>query len=139
MDDTNEIIDIANQMGFFENQIKKYTPNASRCLTVSAIEETNREKNEQRVLRLEDKYGMFLLLSVGLAGALLAFAGEHIAHKMQSKKGSIERRNIQQGIGRHGIRRRALETFLEIELSEHPKKSNRNNPRAEAVEPLTNA
>ena len=140
LDDANEIINMAKQMGFFDDKIQKYTPNASRCLTKAAIGKTNREKGgKMRVLRLEDKYGMFLLLCIGLAGALLAFAGEHIAHKMKSKKGSIERRNIQQGIGRHGIRRRALETFLEIELSEHPKKSNRNNPRAEAVEPLTNA
>ena len=100
MEDTNEIIDLANQMGFFDEQIKKHTPNASRCLTTAAIEETNGKKHKKRVLRLEDTYGMFLLLSVGLAGALMGFAGEHIAHKMQSKKGSIEGRNIGQGMGR---------------------------------------
>ena len=87
-------------MGFFDDQIQKYTPNASRCLTAAAIEETNREKHTKRALRLEDKYGIFLLLSIGLAGALMVLVGEHIAHKMQSKKGSIEGRNIGQGMGR---------------------------------------
>ena len=79
MDDANELIGLANQMGFFDDKVQKYTPNASRCLTKSAIMETNREKHGQkRVLRLTDIYGMLLILSVGLAGALLAFAAEQV-------------------------------------------------------------
>ena len=123
LDDMNEIINLANQMGFFDAQIQKYTPNATRCLTTAAIEETNREKhNAKRVLRLEDTYGMFLVLSIGLAGALLVFTGEQIAHKLKSKKGSIERRNNRQRMGRPEKRKRAealFETLAEIELAEH--------------------
>ena len=114
-------------MGFFNDQIQKYTPNASRCLTTAAIEETNREKHAKRVLRLEDKYGMFLLLTMGLAGALLVFVGEHTAHKLQSKKGSIEIRNDRQVMERPEKRKRRavalIETLAEIELAEPPKQS----------------
>ena len=74
-----------------------------------------------------NKYGMFLLLTMGLAGALLVFACEHIAHKMQSKKGSIEIRNDRQVMERPEKRKRRavalIETLAEIELAEPPKQS----------------
>ena len=121
MDDANELIDLANQMGFFDDKIQKYTPNASRCVTKSAINKTNREKHEKRVLRLKDFYGMLFILSVGLAGALLAFAAEHIAHRrhLLYKKNRLN-------MERHGNKRIALaviEKWAEIKVDKPPERA----------------
>ena len=137
MDDTNELINLANQMGFFDDKIQKYTPHASRCLTKSAIRETNREKHERRVLTLTDIYGMLFILTVGLAGALLAFAAEHVAHKMLllSRKSFYDKKKIRQM--RRGNKRRPLamiEKWAEIELDEPPKLNPYNpNPTVPAT------
>ena len=132
MDDANELIGLANQMGFFDDKVQKYTPNASRCLTKSAIMETNREKHGQRrVLRLTDIYGMLLILFVGLAGALLAFATEHIGHKRHIFCNKIfsDRRNrtILQKHGNKSIALAIIEKCAEIELDKHPKLKSHNS------------
>ena len=125
MDDANELINLANQMGFFDDKIQKHTPNASRCLTKSAINKTNREKHEKRVLRMEDIYGMLLILSVGLAGALLAFAAEHIAHKRHSL--TITKRIFHEGKKIRLIMERfalaMIEKWAEIKLDKPPKRA----------------
>ena len=139
MDDANELINLANQMGFFDDKIQKYTPNASRCLTKSAIKETNKEKHQRRVLRLNDIYGMLFILTVGLVGALLAFATEHIAHKMHllSRKCFHDKKKNRPIIGRHGSKRRPIamiEKWAEIELDEPPKLNPHNpNPTVSAT------
>ena len=133
MDDANELIGLANQMGFFDDKVQKYTPNASRCLTKSAIMETNREKHGQkRVLRLTDIYGMLLILSVGLAGGLMGFAAEHIAHKRHilCNKISRDRRKnltISQIDGNKSIALAIIEKCAEIELDKPPKLKSHNS------------
>ena len=132
MDDANELIGLANQMGFFDDKVQKYTPNASRCLTKSAIMETNREKHGQkRVLRLTDIYGMLLILSLGLAGALLAFAAEQFAHKRHilcNKIFSDTRKDptILQKHGNKSIALAIIEKCAEIELDKPPKLNSGN-------------
>ena len=127
MDDANELIGLANQMGFFDDKVQKYTPNASRCLTKSAIMETNREKHGQkRVLRLTDIYGMLLILSLGLTGALLAFAAEQFAHKRhilcnKILKDKKKNRTILHKHGDKSIALAMIEKCAEIELDKPPK------------------
>ena len=141
MDDANELIGLANQMGFFDDKVQKYTPNASRCLTKSAIMETNREKHGQkRVLRLTDIYGMLLILSLGLAGALLAFAAEQFAHKRHILCNKIfnERKKNQTILQKQGDKSIALdiiEKCAEIELDKPPKlNSDRSDPTLPTTE-----
>ena len=127
MDDANELIGLANQMGFFDDKVQKYTPNASRCLTKSAIRETNKEKHGQkRVLRLTDIYGMLLILSLGLAGALLAFLAEQFAHKRHILCNKIfnDKKKNRTILKKHGDKSVALaiiEKCAEIELDKPPK------------------
>ena len=81
LNDANELINLANQMGLIDKVLQSKTSNASKCLTRSAVEETNVSQSEKmRILRIEDIYGMLVILSIGLGGALLVFTTECIVH-----------------------------------------------------------
>ena len=84
MEDTNELILLAHQMGFIDQTFKKHAGNATKCLTRSAVRSTNKERDQMRVLEMKDIYGMLILLSIGLSGALLVFMSEYIMHKINS-------------------------------------------------------
>ena len=87
MDDANGLIYLANQIGLIDEGLRRMTPNASKCLTRGAVEETNISlSREMRVLRIEDIYGMLVILSIGLGGALLVCVTEGVVYKISSKK-----------------------------------------------------
>ena len=87
MDDVNELIYLANQIGLIDKVIQSKTPNASKCLTRSAVEETNNNQSEKMgILKIEDIYGMLVLQSIGLGGALLVLLVECIVKKIFYKK-----------------------------------------------------
>ena len=88
MDDVNELIYLANQMGILDGLI--HMPNASKCISRIAVEETNISQYKRRVLEIEDIYGMFFILTIGLGGALLIFVAECTLFKLYSKKGPVE-------------------------------------------------
>ena len=91
MDDANELIHKANQMGLIDAKLQTYYYNASNCVTKAAVLETNiKQSGGTRVLRIENISGMLLILPIGLGGALLVFLAEHIACKIYKMKDSFK-------------------------------------------------
>ena len=70
LDDVNELIDLANQMGLIEEQIHKSAPNASNCLTSSAVQESHIKRGKSVAYKFEDISGMVVPLGLGLVGGL---------------------------------------------------------------------
>ena len=91
----NELINLANQMGIIDEMLQRSSPNASKCLTMTAVEENNISQNRKRVLEMKDIYGILTVLSIGLGLALLVFTFECIAYKIYSKKCMQRYRNRQ--------------------------------------------
>ena len=87
LNDANELINLANQMGLIDEMLQRSTPKASKCLTRTAAEENNINQNRKRVLEIKDTYGMLTILSIGLGVALLIFLAENIVYSIYSKKG----------------------------------------------------
>ena len=77
----NELIDLANQMGFIENEIKKKVPNATHCLTWSAVQDSHMRKDQDAVFYLEDMYGTIILFCFGLGAAMMTLLAELVVHK----------------------------------------------------------
>ena len=63
-------------MGLIDSQINGYVQNASKCLTWPAVEESHTGNGKTVVFKVEDLYGILVLLSLGFSGALLAWVGE---------------------------------------------------------------
>lgn len=83
----NELVYLAHQTGIL-GTVNQIMPNASKCLTRSAVESTFISQYQKRVLEIVDIYGMFLVLTIGLGGALLIFMAEYTRFKIFSKKHS---------------------------------------------------
>ena len=86
LDDANELIKSARESGFIDKQIKKYSPNATQCLTLAAVQESHFGKDKKVVFKMENIYGMIILLSVGLAGSTLIAMLELIVYKVVRNK-----------------------------------------------------
>ena len=86
MDDANELIDIARESGFIDEQIKRYAPNATKCLTRSAAQESHFGKDKKVVFKLENIYGMIILLGAGLVLSMLIAMLELIVYKVKRNK-----------------------------------------------------
>ena len=101
MNDANQLINMANQMGLIDEMLHRSTPNASKCLTRSAVEENNFSQNHKRVLEMNDIHGMLTILSIGLGVALLVFMIECIAYKTFLEKDSKDIGSSKQAKGGH--------------------------------------
>ena len=86
MEDANGLIDLANQMGLIQNEIQKNVPNATHCLTWSAVQASHTRKGKDVVFKLEDIYGMLILLALGLGVAMLVLITEFAVHKTIHRK-----------------------------------------------------
>ena len=108
LEDVNELIHLANQMGIIDAKLQTYYPNAFNCLTRTAVEETNiKQSKSRRVLKIEHISGILLIiLSIGLGGALVVFLGECIAYKMCFKKDPSKENKSQQGRMKHAETKR---------------------------------
>ena len=82
MDDANNLIHLANQMGFINKQIQNSVPNASNCLTSSAVQESHIKRDKNVVYMMEDVYGMIILLGVGIVGGITILIIECFSIKM---------------------------------------------------------
>ena len=96
MDDVNELIYLAHQMGILDrpNQILS---NASKCLTRSAVEATYISQTQNTVLEVKDIYGMFFILIIGFAGALLIFIAECTIFKIYTQTRPLKGERSQRG------------------------------------------
>ena len=86
LEDANRLIDLANQMGLIQSEIQKNVPNATHCLTWSAVQASHTRKGQDVVFKLEDIYGTLILLAMGLGGSILILISESGVHKISHSK-----------------------------------------------------
>ena len=74
----------------FTENIEDYIPNAAKCMTWQDVKASHEIENPQVVVRLEDIYGMAILLAMGIGGAVMVFFIECLtkAQKRKFKKTS---------------------------------------------------
>ena len=83
MEEANELIDLANQMGLIKGLYEQSLQNQTKCNKWYDIQESHIDKEGEQVLELHDFHGLFLLLSVGLSAAALTFFTEILMHYTQ--------------------------------------------------------
>ena len=76
MDEINNFIDLAKQMGLIQKSFFKYLPNGTICSTVNDVYESHMENNHTVTVKLNDIYGMLVLLGLGVGLALITFTAE---------------------------------------------------------------
>ena len=86
LEEVNQLIHLANQMGLIEGLIEQTLDNRTKCSTWSDIYESHMEKGENVVLDIDDICGLMILLSIGLSIALTAFMGEQMRYWTPQKK-----------------------------------------------------
>lgn len=86
LEDANTLIDLANQMGLIANEIQKKVPNATHCLTWSAVQASHTRKGQDVIFKLQDIYGLMILLAMGLGGATIILIAEYAVHKTLHRK-----------------------------------------------------
>ena len=82
MEDANELIERAREAGFIDTELKKHAPHAKDCLTRANAEKSHFVKEERFPLKLENIYGMLILLAIGLGGGLVTLICEVIIHEL---------------------------------------------------------
>ena len=66
-------------MGLFAQddiEMEEYIPNSTKCRTWQDVKASHEKDNPQVVVRLDDIYGMVIILALGLGGAVVAFTVE---------------------------------------------------------------
>ena len=86
MDDANELIDLARQAGLFDARFKTYIPHATMCLTHADVQQSHFGKDQRVVFKMDNIYGMIILLAIGLGGASFTAMAEIIVYKACKKK-----------------------------------------------------
>ena len=81
LDDANEIIDHAIESGWFNAEFSKYLPNATKCLRHDDVQWSHFETDQRVVFKMENIYGMIILLAIGLGLATLTAIAEPIIFK----------------------------------------------------------
>ena len=82
LDDANNLIELANQVGFIDKQIQNSVPNASNCLTSSAVQASHIKRDKNVVYTLADVYGMIIPLGVGVVLGLPILVFEWLSIKV---------------------------------------------------------
>ena len=82
LDDANNLIELANQVGFIDKQIQNSVPNASNCLTSSAVQASHIKRDKNVVYTLADVYGMIIPLGVGVVLGLPILVFECLSIKV---------------------------------------------------------
>ena len=80
MEDVNELIELAHQMGLIDAQINRYVSNATKCMTWPAVQASHTENDQTVVFKIEDFFGILVLISMGLGGALMTWIAEMIIY-----------------------------------------------------------
>ena len=73
-------------MGLIQNEIQKMVPNATHCLTWSAVQASHTRKGQDVIFKLEDIYGTLILLAIGMGGSILVLISEFAVHKIIHSK-----------------------------------------------------
>ena len=86
MDEVNDLLYLANQMGLITGLFEQTLHNRTKCSTWNAIQESHMQRENENVIELHDIRGMMILLSIGLSAALLTFIIELIMHSKKIKR-----------------------------------------------------
>ena len=81
MEDANELIDHAIESGWFNAEFSKYLPNATKCLRHDDVQWSHFETDQRVVFKMENIYGMIILLAIGLGLATLTAIADPIVFK----------------------------------------------------------
>ena len=75
-------------MGLFDmtDDIEDYLPNSTKCMTWQDVKASHEKDNPQVVVRLDDIYGMVIILALGLGGAVVAFTVECLSKAQKQKR-----------------------------------------------------
>ena len=68
-----------------EAQFKKHVPYATKCLTHADVQKSHIGKDNKVVFKLENIYGMIILLALGLGGGVLTLIAEIFINKVGCK------------------------------------------------------
>ena len=80
LDDVNELIELAHQMGLIDAQIKDYVSNATECMTWSAVQASHAKNGRTVTFKFGDLIGVLFLISMGLGAALLSWVAEMMVY-----------------------------------------------------------
>ena len=69
-----------------EAQFKKHVPHATKCLTHADVQKSHIGEDNKVVFKLENFYGMIILLAIGLGGGVLTLIAEIFINKVGCKK-----------------------------------------------------
>ena len=96
MQDFNYLMDLMNQMDleFSRNRILDYLPNSTNCMTWPEVKASHETDSPTVIIRLDNIYGMMILLAVGLGGSLIVFILELFIRALKEWRG---RRNLAKG------------------------------------------
>ena len=84
------LVDLAQQLGIINHEIQKHISNATKCRTWNAVQESHIGNGEIAAFKIENIFGMMILLALGLGASLIIAIVETIYHKMSVKKGITE-------------------------------------------------
>ena len=76
LDDINNFIHIAKQMGLILRSYYKNLPNATKCNSISKVFESHEDKYDRVRVELNATYGMLVILGIGAGVALFTFTAE---------------------------------------------------------------
>ena len=76
LDDMNSLIDIAKQIGLIHQSYYSYLPNATKCNTIADVFKSH--KRGRVIVKMNDVYGMLVILGLGMGLALITFTAENI-------------------------------------------------------------
>ena len=82
IDDANELIELARQSGLIDAEFRKFIPYASKCLTHADVQKSHIGDGVKVVLKLENIYGLIILLALGLGGSVISMIIEITNHKL---------------------------------------------------------
>ena len=87
IEDFDFLIDMKDQMGleFSGEGIANYVPNATRCMRWEQVKASHSANNDL-VIRIEQIFGMLLLLSLGIAAGFTTFIAESLIFKIMRRR-----------------------------------------------------
>ena len=72
LEDVNNLVNMASQMGLMDSILKNALPNATKCSTLQDIQASHVVRDRRVVIEFEDIYGVILIPAFGLGLALMA-------------------------------------------------------------------
>ena len=94
LEDVNELIEQAKQMGLIDAQISSALPNGTKCNTLQDIQESHLNEGRIVSLKFEDIRGMNFLYLICTGLSLVAMMVE-MAIKLLSKTGTVSVMNVE--------------------------------------------